>query len=171
MVRKGISISGFFNGLIFGGGVLSGLFILITAILVAFEVVMRYVVQRPTEWTFDLTLFLIIYSTYLGSAFTMREGKHVRVEFLIERLAKYPLPSLVLSIFSNLLIFLFWVFATWTNYRETVTAYQLNDVTMSYLRWPLAIPLAAVVFGGVLILIQLIRNTTVQCSTFKRGNG
>jgi C4-dicarboxylate transporter DctQ subunit len=169
MVRKGSS--GFFNGVIFGGGVLSGLFILITAILVAFEVVMRYVVREPTEWTFDLTLFLIIYAAYIGSAFTMREGKHVRVEFVVERLARYPLLSLMLSLFCNLLAFLFWLFATWTTYRETMTAYQLNDVTMSYLRWPLAIPLAAIVFGGVLILIQLIKNTTEQCKAYRRRNG
>ena len=166
MVRKGSS--GFFNSLIFGGGILSGLFILITAILVAFEVVMRYVVQRPTEWTFDLTLFLIIYAAYLGSAFTMREGKHVKVEFFVEWLARYPLPSFLLKTFCSVLAFLFWAFATWTTYRETVTAYQLNDVTMSYLRWPLAIPLAAVVFGGVLILIQLIIETAGQYSAFRR---
>lgn len=166
MVRKGSS--GIFNGAIFGGGILSGLFILITAILVAFEVVMRYVVQRPTEWTFDLTLFLIIYSAYLGSAFTMREGKHVKVEFFVEWLEKYPLPSLMLKTFCNVLAFLFWAFATWTTYRETVTAYQLNDVTMSYLRWPLAIPLAAVVFGGVLILVQIIIETAGNYSAFKR---
>ncbi|MBP6940901.1 MAG: TRAP transporter small permease [Syntrophorhabdaceae bacterium] len=166
MVSK--NSSGAFNGLIFGGGILSGIFVLITAILVAFEVFMRYVVRQPTEWTFDLTLFLIIYAAYIGSAFTMREGKHVRVEFLVEWLAKYPLLSFSMKIFCNTLAFLFWAFATWTTYRETVTAYQLNDVTMSYLRWPLAIPLAAVVFGGVLILIQLIRDTAGHYSAFRR---
>jgi len=160
----------FFNALITGSGVLSGFFILLTAILVGFEVVMRYVLNAPTTWTFDVTLFLIIYSAYLGSAYTMREGKHVRVEFFTHWFAKYRLPSLVLSILCNLVLIVFWGFATWTTFRETLTAYELSEVTQSYLRFPMVIPLMAIVLGGALLFLQLLVDTVRLCRSAERRN-
>ena len=68
------------NTLISVSALVGGLLVLITALLVGFEVIMRYVFNSPTLWTFDVTIFLIMYSAFLGFAFTLREGKHVRLE-------------------------------------------------------------------------------------------
>jgi len=161
-------IGSFFDRLITGSGVLSGFFILLTAILVGFEVVMRYVLNAPTTWTFDVTLFLIIYSAYLGSAYTMRQGKHVRVEFFTQWLSRYRLPSTVLAVLCNLVLLVFWGFATWTTFRETITAYEFSEVTQSYLRFPMVIPLLAIVLGGALIILQLIADTISLCRPGQR---
>ena len=151
------------NGLISASAVLAGLFILITALLVGYEVIMRYVFDAPTLWTFDVTIFLIMYAAYLGSAFTLREGKHVRLEFFTHWLERYPLPSRLLRILSNLVIIVFWVLATYTAFRDTITAHKFSQVTQSYLRFPLAIPLIALVLGGILVLIQLLCDTVKLC--------
>lgn len=160
--------SSFFDLLITTSGVLSGFFILLTAILIGFEVVMRYVLNAPTTWTFDVTLFLIIYSAYLGSAYTMRQGKHVRVEFFTQWLSRYWLPSTVLAMLCNLVLLAFWGFATWTTFRETITAYEFSEVTQSYLRFPMVIPLLAIVLGGALIILQLIADTIRLCRPAER---
>jgi len=151
------------DALISASAVLAGLFILVTAILVGYEVIMRYVFDAPTLWTFDVTIFLIMYAAYLGSAFTLREGKHVRIEFFTHWLERYPLPSRLLGILSNLIIIVFWLLATYTAIRDTITAYRFSQVTQSYLRFPLAIPLAALVLGGFLVLIQLFIDTVTLC--------
>ncbi len=153
----------FLNALISGSAVLAGLLILITALLVGYEVIMRYVFDAPTLWTFDVTIFLIMYAAYLGSAFTLREGKHVRLEFFTHWLNRYPLPSRLLRILSNLVIIVFWALATYTAVRDTITAHQFSQVTQSYLRFPLVIPLAALVLGGFLVLIQLFVETVKLC--------
>jgi len=157
------------NGLISVSAITAGLFILITALLVGYEVIMRYVFDAPTLWTFDVTIFLIMYAAYLGSAFTLREGKHVRLEFFTHWLERYPLPSRLLRILSNLIIIVFWLLATYTAFRDTITAYKFSQVTQSYLRFPLIIPLIALVLGGFLVLIQLFVDTIKLCMLRGRG--
>jgi C4-dicarboxylate transporter, DctQ subunit len=151
------------NALISVSAMMGGIFILITALLVGYEVIMRYVFDAPTLWTFDVTIFLIIYAAFLGSAFTLREGKHVRLEFFTHWLARYPLPSRLLRILSNLIIIVFWLLATATAFRDTITAYKFSQVTQSYLRFPLILPLIALVLGGFLVLIQLFVDTVKLC--------
>jgi C4-dicarboxylate transporter DctQ subunit len=149
---------------------LGGLFILITALLVGFEVVMRYVFDSPTLWSFDVTIFLIIYAVFLGSAFTLREGKHVKVAFFADWFSKFRLPSVVLNIVCNMVAILFWLLVAFTTFRDATTAYQFHEVTQSYLRFPLIIPLIAVMLGGILILIQLLIDTmTLFVSLWRRA--
>jgi C4-dicarboxylate transporter DctQ subunit len=157
MIRK--TVETFINGLITGSGVLSGFFILIAAFLIGFEVVMRYVVNAPTTWSFNVTQFFIIYAAYLGSAFTLRAGKQVRVEFVVDWLSRYRFPSLMLRLVCNIIALIFWGFATWSTYTAALFAYQISEVTQSYIRFPLAIPLAAIVLGGLLLLLQLLADT------------
>jgi C4-dicarboxylate transporter DctQ subunit len=150
-----------FNTLISVSAILAGLFILITAFMVGFEVVMRYVFDSPTLWSFDVTIFLITYAVFLGSAFTLKEGKHVRVAFFSDWFSKFRLPSLILNIVCNIVAILFWSLLTLTTFQNTVTAYRFHEVTQSYLCFPLTIPLIAVVLGGILILIQLLTDTVM----------
>lgn len=162
-------LRGLSNGLVYGGALVSGFLILLTAFMVGYEVMMRYVFDAPTTWTFELTVFMIMYAAYLGSAFTMKAGKHVRVDFFTDWFAKFRLPSLALRILCNLVVLAFWLIATWTTLDETIAAYQIGDVTMSYERWPLAIPLAAIVIGGILILVQLIHEIVGQVAERRNG--
>jgi C4-dicarboxylate transporter DctQ subunit len=156
------------DALIYLSALLGGLFILITAFLVGFEVVMRYVFDSPTLWSFDVTIFLIIYAVFLGSAFTLREGKHVKVAFFSDWFSKFRLPSAVLNIVCNIVAILFWLLVALTTFRDATTAYQFHEVTQSYLRFPLIIPLIAVILGGVLILIQLLIDTMTLLVSIRR---
>ena len=155
-------IDSMLSALINGSGILSGFFIFLTALLIAFEVVMRYVFSSPTVWTFDVTIFLILYSAYVGSAFTMKEGKHVKVDFLISRIARRRIPFLCIGIATNLVLALFWILVTWRTFEETLAAHRLSEVTLSYLRFPMTIPLVAILAGGILVLVQLARELVRQ---------
>jgi len=150
MIRKIV------NGLMTGSGVLAGVFILIAAFLVAFEVIMRYVVNAPTTWSFNITQFFIIYAAYLGAAYTLRENHHVRVEFFVDWLSRYHLPSMLLRFICDLLLLAFWGFATWSTYKAAYFSYLISEVTQSFIRFPLALPLAAIVLGGFLMCLQIL---------------
>lgn len=145
-----------------GSAVISGFFIFVTAVLVSYEVIMRYVFSSPTVWTFDVTIFLILYSAYIGSGYNLKEGKHVSVEFLVQRLARYKRFSLALGVVTNLASIFFWVMVSWRAFEEGIMAYRLSEVTLSYLRFPLTIPLFAIFLGGLLILVQTLRDLVRQ---------
>jgi C4-dicarboxylate transporter, DctQ subunit len=150
MIRKII------GGLITRIGILSGIFMLIAAFLVAFEVVMRYIVNAPTTWSFNITQFFIIYAAYLGASYTLKENHHVKVEFFVDWLSRYRVPSIVLRLLCDIVLLAFWGFATWSTYEAAYFSYLISEVTQSYIRFPLALPLAAIVIGGILMCLQIL---------------
>jgi TRAP-type mannitol/chloroaromatic compound transport system permease small subunit len=51
-----------------------------------YEVVSRYVFNRPTVWAYDMTYMMAGTLFMLGSAFALRNGSHVRADFLLTTL-------------------------------------------------------------------------------------
>ncbi|HLR13639.1 MAG TPA: TRAP transporter small permease subunit [Burkholderiaceae bacterium] len=47
-----------------------------------FEVVSRYIFNRPTIWAYDMTYMLSSAVFMLGAAFALQKGSHVRADFL-----------------------------------------------------------------------------------------
>ena len=57
----------------------------LTAALV-YEVVSRYIFNAPTIWAYDVTYMLAGTLFMLGSAYALRNGSHVRADFLLSAL-------------------------------------------------------------------------------------
>ena len=68
------------------GKTVSYLLLLITFIT-AFEVLMRYVVKRPTIWAWDLNIQLFAALTMLGGGYTLLENGHVQIDVLVSSLS------------------------------------------------------------------------------------
>lgn len=48
-----------------------------------YEVVSRYVFNKPTIWAYDMTYMLSSFIFMLGTAYALKTGSHVRVDFLL----------------------------------------------------------------------------------------
>lgn len=51
-----------------------------------YEVVSRYVFDKPTVWAYDITYMMAGALFMLGAAFALRNGSHVRADFLLTAL-------------------------------------------------------------------------------------
>ena len=59
-------------------------FLLIPLVLItAYEVVMRYIVQRPTIWSWDLNIQIFAAIIMLGGGYTLLNKSHVVVDVLV----------------------------------------------------------------------------------------
>lgn len=67
-------------------GYISGYCILIMGIILFFEVLVRYVFNSPTIWTAEIATYLFMWAMFSGLAYTLKNGKHVRIDILIELL-------------------------------------------------------------------------------------
>ncbi|MFG1489930.1 TRAP transporter small permease [Oceanospirillum sp. HFRX-1_2] len=81
----------------------------VLAFVVAFEVFSRYVLNSPTIWAFDLSLFLFGYIAALGGAYAQQQRAHINVDILYFRVSKksravFNLVSWSLGIFFLLLV-------------------------------------------------------------------
>ena len=54
-------------------------------LVVAYEVLARYLFHAPTIWSFDLTYMLYGTIFMLGAAFALHKGAHIRTDFFYER--------------------------------------------------------------------------------------
>lgn len=80
------------------------------AFVVAFEVFSRYILDAPTIWAFDLSLFLFGYIAALGGAYAQQQRAHINVDILYLKVSHktrcvFNLISFSLGIFFLLVIF------------------------------------------------------------------
>jgi TRAP-type C4-dicarboxylate transport system permease small subunit len=51
---------------------------------VCLEIIMRYFLNRPLVWVVELTEYGLLYVSFLGAAWLLRQGGHVQVDILVD---------------------------------------------------------------------------------------
>lgn len=101
-------------------GWLAALVVLPLIFASVYEVFSRYAFNAPTIWAFELGYMAMGTCFLLGSAYTLKEGAHVRIDVLYSRL------SLRVRAFIDLVgyLVLFLPIAVWLTYRLGNYAYE-----------------------------------------------
>ncbi len=63
-------------------GYLSGLMIVVSALILTYEVLARYFFRRPSDWALELCILLLIASTFVAAAYTLAVRAHVHIEIV-----------------------------------------------------------------------------------------
>ena len=153
------------DGLLYASIYLTGLILVTMAAITGYEVVSRYVFNVPTIWTSDLAIFLLIVSTFLSMGYLQSQGKHVNVDLYISHFS--PRTKIIWDVVTGAVSL---VFASALTYYGAIYAYgalESHEYSWSMWRvvtWPvkLAIPL-----GGVLLVVQLVREIIFNYQTVK----
>jgi TRAP-type C4-dicarboxylate transport system permease small subunit len=160
------------NGLSTIMGVLSGIIICILAVLLMWDVFMRYVINRPVYWILDITQLLQAAMALMASAYVLKLGGHVNMSAIIAVATK--------------------------GWKKTLTIVHLSVVAlccgiMAYISWPMfiqsvrikecpfgiSIPLAPwkflVILGFSLVCLQalamIVSYVSKPVEDFKEGTG
>jgi TRAP-type mannitol/chloroaromatic compound transport system permease small subunit len=72
------------TGIIRFGNIVS-FFILIIMLFTTYEVLARYLFNRPTSWVWLINRQLFAIFALVGGSYTMAHGMHIRIEMLLER--------------------------------------------------------------------------------------
>jgi TRAP-type mannitol/chloroaromatic compound transport system permease small subunit len=77
-------------------------------LVMSYEVVMRYLFNRPTLWVYDMSYFLTSMVVILGAAYTLQMKGHVSVDIFYER---FPprLKALIDTVLYLVLFFSLWL--------------------------------------------------------------
>ena len=60
--------------------------ILFMMFAISYAVMMRYVWNKPVPWIVEISSYLMLYITFLGTAWLQRKGGHVEVDLFTGRL-------------------------------------------------------------------------------------
>lgn len=109
------------DALVKGCGKLASLLMPLLALVVAFEVFSRYVLNSPTIWAFDLSLFMFGYIAALGGAHAQQNRAHINVDILYLQVSHktrsvFNLISYALGVFFLVLI----VYMCFGKYEEAL---------------------------------------------------
>lgn len=138
---------------LFLGKVLQWTILPISAI-VMFEVIARYVFNRPTIWAWDVNVQLQAFMATLGGGYVLLNDDHVRVDILV---AKFNMRKrAILESFTGLLTIAALGILTWHLIDVAVTSVKYLEVDWSYFAPPVYPLRCLMAFGSLMLFLQAI---------------
>lgn len=130
----------------------SGLSILVMALIIPWGVFARYVLGTGSHWPEPIAILLMVVFTFIGAAASYRAGAHIAVTMLTDRLAP-PLQKSC-AVAADLLMAIICIFVTWYG---TSLSLEMMGQTVAALPWmPVGYTYLAVPIGGVITLLFVI---------------
>lgn len=134
----------------------SGSLLIVLALLVTFNVVLRYGFGSPVIWADQVTSYFLVYITFLAAPWVLAQRKHITVDILREMLGERG--NYILSIMVALAGCLYCLFFTYLSIEEVARILARN----SEFRDIITVPQWAVYWtlpaGFILMAIQFVLN-------------
>jgi TRAP-type transport system small permease protein len=135
------------------GGYLSGWLVPIMMVLVVAEVFMRYLVHRPLMVADEFSAYMLVALSFIGLAYTWRQGGHVRITILVSRMSFKSANWIRLG--GLIAIFIFMLEMDRSSYKMILYALQMNMKSSTFLMVPLFWPQLTVFIGFVLLTLSI----------------
>ena len=108
-------------------GVLVGLF-LTALISLFFQIISRHLFVYALPWTEELARFCFLWIVFMGSAYCMRTGGHVAIDFFVIKLSKTKQKYFAVLMHSLILVFL--VIVGWFGFALSFKVMDLPTIAM-----------------------------------------
>lgn len=127
--------------------------LLLTAIVLFVNVVLRYVFSASTSWAEELIRYLMIWITFIGGSVCVRKGAHIRMDFLLTMLPKGVADALTRLVF--LIAAGFCAALLWYSYQLVAFTIELEQ-TSPAMGVPMWIPYLAMPLGSALMTLRFL---------------
>ncbi|WP_281984293.1 TRAP transporter small permease subunit [Thalassorhabdomicrobium marinisediminis] len=134
------------------GRVVSVVAVVFAAIII-YDVFMRYAMNAPTRWAFDVTKMLYGFYFVLLGGYALRHQAHVRVDLVTEALS--PMARRIVEILGYLIFFFpfAWVFMT-RSYEFAMRSYAQGETTYGSVQLPVYPLKMAMSLAAALLMLQ-----------------
>ena len=139
---------------------LSGFVLLFVTFAIFVDVFLRYFFNRPSIWVTEVSTYLFLYIIFLGTAYTLQKGMHIRVTFLLDffntRVRK------IIDIITSLFALIFSVVLLWQTAIMTWAAFTESWTSPTMLNAPYAYIYIIMVLGSLLLVVTFLGNIILQ---------
>ncbi|MDZ7761827.1 MAG: TRAP transporter small permease [Desulfovermiculus sp.] len=136
------------------GAILSSAAFVFMVGLIVLEVILRSFFGKSTLIASEYSGYLLAAMIYLGLGFSFREGAHIRITFLQNRMP--PLAYHWMDIFCHLAAAFLCVLSTLFLFDTVLTSYERGLQAYTVAETPLYIPQAVVLLGLFLFSLQVL---------------
>ncbi len=133
---------------------LSAIAIVISSLILTYEVFMRYLLKIPTIWEIELAIYLGIMATFLGAPYGLKEGAHINIDLVIRVFSKNLQDKLYRI--TSIISLIFCVFLAYNGWQYWWEAFSRGWRSESLWGPPLAIPYFFLPLGMTLLSLQFI---------------
>lgn len=135
-------------------GYLSAIAMVAATLVMVHGVLSRYFFGNPTIWQTEVSIYLLVFVTFVGAAYGLKHHAHVGVDLLAERLPQRP--QLILRLVTAVLALGVVLVVLWTGGETWWEAYREGFRSPTALRAPLSIVYAILPIGMVLVACQYL---------------
>lgn len=136
-------------------GALLGECILILLLLLVFhEVVVRYIFNKPTLYSVEISEYLLIFLAFIAAGWVLQEDKHVRMQSFTN-LMPHKLQHILACITSSIVL-VFCAILVWQGTKSALMAYRGGYHSSSLLNTPMWLPYLIIPVGSLILGLQLI---------------
>ena len=135
-----------------------GAILLLAAITAAvcLEVFMRYVLNDPLVWVVEFAEYSLLYICFLGTAWALREGNHVRVDIFLSAFSerwrqRFGVVSSLLGLGIASVLVIWGALAV----REKFISGAYNPTVVEFPTW---IVLLCIPIGSLILALRFLRN-------------
>jgi len=154
-----------FDRLIDGLAYSTGGIFLFIMIAVTADVCSRKLFGAPIQWVDEVAGYLLLYASFLGAAWLLKKEGHVSVDVVVERLN--PRAQACLHMILSILIAALCLVMTYVGALTTLDLYRRGVFTVSFLEAPLALLVAVIPLGFLLLFIQFLRRAYTHLEALK----
>ena len=134
-------------------GKIVSLIAIVFAVIIIYEVFMRYALHQPTRWSFDVTKQLYGFYFLMLGAYALKHQSHVRVDLLVQRFSRRVQKWIDIA---GYLIFFFpfsWIFLT-RSYDFAMRSLAQGETTYGAVQLPVYPLKISMVVVAALLLLQ-----------------
>jgi C4-dicarboxylate transporter DctQ subunit len=126
----------------------------VLAVVVIWGVVLTYVFKSSDIFSVEMSEYLLVFICFVSIPYILREGRHVRVDALVELLS--PKSRWRVELIASILAMGFCVLVVWKAAGVTLLNYQRGFRSASLVSLPLWIPYLIITLGFLILTLQYI---------------
>ena len=157
-------IIGTFDKALDGMALIVGCILIFIMLSVCTDVVLRTFFKLPQVWVTEVVEVMLLYITFLGTAWLLREEGHVQVDIIVSRLS--PRISSFLGIISSIIgIFIALVLAFFGT-SVALDYFHRGVYTPTTMEIPVCLIILIIPVGSIFLLIQFVRRAVSNIAGF-----
>ncbi|MGE5838857.1 MAG: TRAP transporter small permease [Deltaproteobacteria bacterium] len=146
---------------------LAAVAILFMMLAISYAVMMRYAWNKPVPWILEVSSYLMLYITFLGTAWLQRKGGHVKVDLVTGHLP--PRVRAVFRAVTSLGGAIVGFVLAWKGSLVTVDYFQRDVTAIGILNTPQFLLMGIIPIGGFLLLVEFLLQAWRQGKTALKG--
>jgi TRAP-type C4-dicarboxylate transport system permease small subunit len=124
------------------------------------DVFLRYFFNRPSIWVTEVSTYLFLYIVFLGTAYALQEGFHIRATFVVDQLSDTR--KRIVNLMSSIISMIFTLVLLWQTSIMTWAAFKEDWRSITMLTTPLAYVYVGMVLGSFLLFLTFLFKTIME---------